>query len=187
MRISPSPEIHTPTEIASTATSAPPVLGERSLMLIAVVRIFVGLLWFQQLAWKMPPTFAGLHSYVVKEAQYTFIPGYAFILRNIFLAHFLVLGTFVWSAECLVGLLLLFGLFSRLGGLLATILALQLYAGLAYAPGEWYWTYGMLVLLGLTLIAVPSGRRLGVDQLLAPRLQQTARKSSLARITSWFV
>jgi hypothetical protein len=33
------------------------MLSERSLTLLALVRIFVGLLWFQQLAWKMPSTF----------------------------------------------------------------------------------------------------------------------------------
>ncbi|HEV2660374.1 MAG TPA: hypothetical protein VGU68_07205, partial [Ktedonobacteraceae bacterium] len=59
--------------------------------------------------------------------------------------------------------------------------------GLAYAPGEWYWTYGMLVLLALSLVAVPAGRRLGIDQLLAPRLQHAARASRLARLASWFV
>jgi thiosulfate dehydrogenase [quinone] large subunit len=175
------------TKVASVSTSAPLVLGERSLLLMALFRIFVGLLWFQQLAWKMPPTFAGLHGYVVKEAQYTFVPGYSFILNNVFLTHFILLGALVWSAECLVGLLLIFGLFSRLGGLLAMVLSLQLYVGLAYAPGEWYWTYGMLVLIGLALIAVPSGRRLGLDQLLAPRVQAAAHKSVLARFASWWV
>ena len=50
------------------------------------------------------------------------------------------------------------------------MLALQLYVGLSAAPGEWYWTYGMLVLLSLVLLAVPTGRRLGLDQWLSVRL-----------------
>lgn len=188
MQISSSPTRATK-EVEQVEVAAPAslVLGKRSLTLLAVVRIFVGLLWFQQLAWKMPPTFGGLHNYVVEEAQHTFIPGYSFILNNIFLPHFLLLGACVWTAELTAGLLLLFGLFSRFGGLLATILALQLYVGLAYAPGEWYWTYGMLVLLGLAFFAVPAGRRLGLDQLLAPRLYHAARNNRLARIASWFV
>ena len=49
----------------------PVILSERSLTLLALVRIFVGLLWFQQLAWKMPPTFGGLRRYVESEAQHT--------------------------------------------------------------------------------------------------------------------
>ncbi len=165
----------------------PVMLSERSLILLALVRIFVGLLWFQQLAWKMPPTFGGLRRYVESEAQHTFIPGYSAILTNVFLTHFSLLGALVWTAELLVGITLLFGLFTRFGAILALLLSVQLYVGLAYAPGEWYWTYGMLVLLALALLAVPAGRRLGLDQLLAPRLQQAARTSRLARLASWLV
>jgi thiosulfate dehydrogenase (quinone) large subunit len=174
-------------EAVAVSSPQPVALSERSLLLMAVVRIFVGLLWFQQLAWKMPPTFGGLRRYVESEAQHTFVPGYNAILTTVFLAHFSLLGAGVWTAELLVGTSLLFGLFTRFGALLALLLSVQLYVGLAFAPGEWYWTYGMLVLLALALVAVPAGRRLGMDQLLAPRLQQAARTSRLARLASWFV
>lgn len=163
------------------------IVGERSLILLALVRIFVGLLWFEQLAWKMPPTFGGLHGYVESEAQHTFVPGYSFILNNVFLAHFSLLGTGVWIAELLVGITLLFGLFARGGAALALLLSVQLYVGLAYAPGEWHWTYGMLVLTSLVLVAIPTGRRLGIDHLLAARLEHTARTSRLAQLASWLV
>jgi thiosulfate dehydrogenase [quinone] large subunit len=167
---------------------APPVsLSEGSLVVLAVVRLFVGLLWFQQLFWKLPPDFTGLHRYVVREGQYTFLPGYAYVIQHVFLPNFLLLGAFTWIAELLVALCLLFGVFSRFGALLSTLLALQLYVGLAYAPGEWYWTYGMLVLLGLAFSAVPAGRRLGADQWLAPLLERVAQTSRLARFLRWFV
>ncbi len=121
------------------------------------------------------------------EAQHTFLPGYSFILTHVGLAHFSLLGTGIWSAELLVGITLLFGLFTRFGAVLALLLSVQLYVGLAYAPGEWYWTYGMLVLLALALVAVPAGHRLGIDQLLAPRMQHAAKTSRLARFVSWLV
>lgn len=175
-----------PEEMPS-ATRSPVILSEPGLILLALVRIFVGLLWFQQLAWKMPPTFGGLRRYVESEAQHAFVPGYRFILTNVFLAHFSLLGAGVWIAELLVGITLLFGLFTRFGALLALLLSVQLYVGLAYAPGEWYWTYGMLVLLALALVAVPAGRRLGIDQLLASRVQHAAKTSRLARLVSWLV
>jgi thiosulfate dehydrogenase (quinone) large subunit len=168
-------------------TLAPVILGEKSLLILALVRIFVGSLWFQQLVWKMPPTFDGLHQYVVAEGQYTILPGYSFIIQHVFLPNFLLLGAVIWSAELLVALSLLFGLLTRFGALLSVLLAVQLYLGLAFAPGEWYWTYGMLVLLGIALAAVPAGRRLGVDQWLFPRLHLASNTYRLARLLSWFV
>jgi thiosulfate dehydrogenase [quinone] large subunit len=166
---------------------APVTLSEKSLLALALVRVFVGSLWFQQLAWKMPPTFDGLHPWVVKEGQYTIVPGYSFLIQHVFLPNFLLLGALTWSAELLVALCLLFGLLTRFGALLSVLLAAQLYLGLAFAPGEWYWTYGMLVLLGIALAAVPAGRRLGVDQWFSPRLHLASKTHRLARLLSWFV
>ncbi|GAC1407958.1 MAG: hypothetical protein NVSMB49_28100 [Ktedonobacteraceae bacterium] len=87
----------------------------------------------------------------------------------------------------LVAISLLFGVFSRLGALLALVLAVQLYVGLALAPGEWYWTYGMLILLAVVLIAIPAGRRLGIDQWLAPRLHATTSGNRFVRLLGWFL
>src|SRR5712692_6015401 len=181
------------------ATTTPITLSERSITGFALIRIFVGYLWFQQLFWKLPPIFAGLYGYIVRESQNTIIPGYGALLQHTFLAGcpsmstpggcalFVPLAACVWTAELLVSLSLMFGIFTRFGAILASILALQLYVGLAYIQGEWIWTYGMLVLLGLGLVAIPAGRRLGIDQWLYPRLRQAASRSRAARVLSWFV
>ena len=176
-----------PASEASGATPAPITLSERSSMVFALIRIFVGYLWFQQLSWKMPPSFKGLHPYLVKEGMYTILPGYSYIVQHIFLPNFILLAACVWTAELIVGLCLIFGIFTRFGALLSALLALQLYLGLAFAPGEWYWTYGMLVLLGLVIATVPAGRRLGIDQFIAPRLRAVASRNRLACFLSWFV
>jgi|SRR5579859_2429162 len=166
----------------SHALSAPVTLSERSLVALALVRLWFGFLWFQQLGWKMPPTFGGLHTDVEREVAHTILPGYSRLIQTVFLTHFSLLGNSIWAAELLVGLCLIFGVFTRLGALLALLLSLQLYVGIAYAPGEWYWAYGMLLMLSLCLIAVPAGRRLGFDQVLQPRLTQAARTNRLARL-----
>ena len=189
MNISPSKQGHkflrTTPDQELRIGEAPITLSEGSAFTIALVRIFVGYLWFQQLFWKLPPSFAGLHEYVVREAQSTFIPGYAFIIEHAFLPNFTLLGAGTWIAELLVALSLLFGIFSRFGGLLATVLALQLYVGLS--TSEWYWTYGMLVLLGVVFAALPAGRRLGFDQWLAPQIEAASLTSRVARLLQWFV
>ena len=181
----------------SGAATTPIILSERSITGLALIRIFVGYLWFQQLFWKMPPTFAGLYVYIVRESQHTIIPGYGSLLQHTFLAGctslstpagctaFVPLAAGVWAAELLVAISLMFGLFTRFGAILGTILSLQLYVGLAYTG--WIWIYGQMVLLALVLVAVPAGRRLGVDQWLAPRLQAAGQHHRIARIASWFV
>ncbi len=174
---------------------APVTLSERSITGLALLRILVGYLWFQQLFWKLPPTFAGLYTYVVRESQHTFIPGYGPVLQHTFLAGcpslsspagctlFVPLAAGVWTAEFVVSISLMLGLFSRFGAILSTILALQLYVGLSTT--DWYWTYGTIVLLGLFLTTVPAGRRLGIDQWLHPRLQAAAQRSRIARVLNW--
>jgi len=71
-----SPSAHKPKGAAATSVGegavAPPItLSERSSTGLALLRIFVGYLWFQQLFWKLPPIFAGLYGYVVRESQHT--------------------------------------------------------------------------------------------------------------------
>ena len=199
MSISSSANDHKSVELtrAKESNSIPITLSERSTTGLALIRIFVGYLWFQQLFWKMPPDFAGLYPYIIRESQHTIIPGYGYILQHTFLnsctslhtssgcAFFVPLAAGVWIAELIVAISLMFGIFTRFGAILGVILATQLYIGLAYAPGEWYWTYGMLVLLCLVLTAIP-GRRLGIDQWLAPRLQAAASDNRFARFVSWF-
>ena len=180
----------------SSKVSLPISLSERSITGFALIRIFVGYLWFQQLFWKMPPDFAGLYSYIIRESQHTIIPGYGYILQHTFLSGctslltatgctlYVPLAAGVWIAELFVAISLMFGLFTRFGAILGSVLAIQLYVGLAYT--EWLWTYGMLVLLCLAITAIPAGRRLGIDQWLAPRLQAAANHNRFARFVSWF-
>ena len=167
------------------ARSPAVTLSERSLISLALVRLFFGFLWFQQLGWKMPPDFAGLLPDVEREAHYTILPGYSSIIQHVFLTHFLLLGACVWTAELLVSLSLLFGFFTRLGALLALLLSVQLYVGIAYARGEWYWAYGMLLMLSLCFVVVPAGRRLGFDQALRPWLAARVQTHRLARLLVW--
>jgi hypothetical protein len=86
-----SSSAHKPQGAAATASQegavAPPItLSERSSTGLALLRVLVGYLWFQQLFWKLPPTFAGLYPYVVRESQHAILPGYGTLLQHTFLA-----------------------------------------------------------------------------------------------------
>lgn len=76
-----------------------------------------------------------------------------------------VTGYLIWGAEALIFVSLLLGLFTRLGGLVAIGISLQLFIGLANIPSpyEWEWGYGQMVLLSLLMFGLAPGRVFGVD------------------------
>lgn len=92
------------------------------------------------------------------------------------------LGWLLWLVEAAVAVSLILGLFSRLGAILALLDSAQLLVGLAgiQQPYEWEWTYNLMVLLSLLLIAYPAGRVLGLDALIRARL--AGARSGLARM-----
>jgi len=93
-------------------------------------------------------------------------------------------GTVVFLMEAWIFLSLFFGLFSRLGGLVALALSLQLWIGLAGIsnPAEWEWSYNFLPVLSLLMIAFAPGRYFGLDALIRPRLLKGGK---VARALVW--
>lgn len=81
-----------------------------------------------------------------------------------------VAGYGIWLAEVAIFVLLFLGLFSRLGGLIALGVSLQLMVGLANAPlpgsFEWEWGYNLMVVMSLLMIGLAPGRIFGLDGLI---------------------
>jgi thiosulfate dehydrogenase [quinone] large subunit len=159
-----------------------------------ISRVIYGYLWYTQLLWKLPPTFgcpsnfavtadihqrtSGLCDWVGIMTLYAKIPLQASLVKQFVVPNMAWFGWVVFLMEAFVAVSLIFGLFTRLGGLAALVQGLNLYFGVTAAPGEWYWTYGMLYTLGLIFLAVPSGRVLGLDAWLRPRLQAATDKGN---------
>lgn len=152
------------------------------------LRIIIGFLWFQQLLWKLPPTFgclpdrpAGLCDWIGREIAQPAIPPYADFLRAIVLPNLGVLGWLIWLTEAAIAASLLLGLLTRLGGTLGFLQGLNLLIGLAGVEHEWYWTYAMLALLNLLFALTAAGRWWGLDGYLLPRVRAaTARGDARA-------
>ena len=155
-----------------------------------VSRVTIGYLWYTQLLWKLPPAFGcppdfavttdiharttGLCDWVGVMTIYSKWPLQASLVKSLVVPNMAWLGWVIWLMEALVAVTLILGLFTRLGGLAALLQAVNLYIGVTAAPFEWYWTYGMLTVLGLVFLAFPAGRILGLDAWLRPRLQAGA-------------
>jgi hypothetical protein len=206
-------------------------------VLLVIVRLGLGYLFFSQLFWKLPPTFgcpsdfafttgdvdangrvqlnrtSGLCDWIGVEIVWSKQPRPFFVTNldnkgpaelslnlgwaaraNGYLLEHLVkpnirwFGWLIWGGETFIFLSLFFGLFSRLGGLVAIFISGQLALGLSGItnPYEWEWSYNQMVLLSLVMFAMAPGRVFGIDAWLRPRLLRAAERGRrLARVLSW--
>lgn len=183
--------------IAMMNTQSLDQLGRYGLVL---ARLIIGYLWYDQLDWKMPPTFAcppdfavstgpdartsGLCDWSGLVAVYSTVPAHAALFKNFINPNLSWIGWFVWILEALTAASLILGLLSRLGGFVGLVQAVNLYIGLAAAPFEWPWSYGQLVILQLIFFCIPPGRTLGIDAWLRSRFV-VGKDSRLSRILNW--
>jgi len=154
-----------------------------------LARLFVGGMWYEQMLWKMPPTFTdspdgsgGLRYWMGEMVQYAAFKPHATLVNDLMLPHFKVFAFQVWAGETFIAVSLMLGLFTRLGGLLGTLMAANLWLGLYNRPNEWPWTYFFLILLNGFFLFLRAGRALGIDALVAPK---TASEGIAKRVISW--
>jgi uncharacterized membrane protein YphA (DoxX/SURF4 family) len=136
---------------------------ERVLLTLAGVRVFMGVFWLVNLLWRLPTDFGdgghwGLRRILEQARDHGISPP----VRSL-VPHVTVVGWLVFAVELLTGLLLVFGLVTRLGAALGLLQAIVLTLFLGNAPGEWLYGYLMLVLLSALLLALPVSRRLSID------------------------
>lgn len=186
-----------------------PIKGERlSAVGLTIIRVFLGFLWFTNVLWKLPTDFGcgangftpgvgrdpsrlneltgltGLCDWMTREANNTNnFPGFGWfpgLVSNFIIPNF---GLFAWLTFFTEGFLavsLLLGLFTRLGGLVGMLWAVNLFAGLVGLPKEeWPWIYGQLILLNAVFLVIGSRWQYSVDGLLNSRYHQWAAKNGI--------
>ncbi len=128
----------------------------------------MGVMWLFALRWKLPPDFdpgsqRGLRDWMELEVDNAAFGVYGDILDSVVLPNFEVFAWLVFLAELAVGLSLLTGTWTRLGALLGLAMSVNLLVGLLDVPGEWPWSYAMMVLLHGTILVTAAGRVWGFD------------------------
>ncbi|MCL4862928.1 MAG: hypothetical protein KJZ93_26195 [Caldilineaceae bacterium] len=108
-------------------------------------------------------------------------------ITNVVMPNIRWFGYLIWLSEAWIFASLFFGLFSRLGALVAIGISAQLMIGLAgiTSPYEWEWSYHLMVVLSILMFAFAPGRIWGIDAWLRPRLQTAAARNRLARLLCW--
>lgn len=134
---------------------------------LTIIRVVLGVWWLSQFTWKPPPTFGcpneGFCLWVNKEIQYPLIPLYADFMRAVIKPNVYLFGWFTFFVETTLGLGYIFGIFTRLTGIVGTLWSLNLLIGLVAVPGETAWYYFATILLNLVYVALGSKDQLSVD------------------------
>ena len=167
--------------LASAATAAAAWRtnpAQRSLHHIGygLMRVIVGIMWWQQSLWKIPPHYDwGLIHWMDVMVEHASTQLQSQLVRDLVLPNIAVFGPLVYAIEVAIAVSLILGLLTRVGAALGALMAINLWLGLYNAPGEWPWTYMFLLVLQLIFVINPPGRSLGIDA-LAWRGETTARK-----------
>lgn len=155
---------------------------------LAILRIGYGILWLQQAMWKVPPDFGlahgdGLFYWTQEMVKYSFLAPHKLFVQMVVLPHFLLFAWVTLLTELFIGVSHVLGLFTRLGALAALAMSTNLLIGLARSPAEWPWSYIMLMGYALLFLTAHPGRVLGLDGVLARRLQPVGvAQRPLARV-----
>jgi uncharacterized membrane protein YphA (DoxX/SURF4 family) len=146
-------------------------LDERvSSVVIAGVRIVVGLLWLANMEWKRPPDFGlnlknGLYKYIDSAVRLPVFPPYSKFVENVVLPNYTFFGWMTLLMEATLCALLLLGLWTRLAALGGAVLSLTIaWSVLHYDKVyEWPWSYWLMIAIHLLLAAVHAGDHYGID------------------------
>jgi uncharacterized membrane protein YphA (DoxX/SURF4 family) len=159
-----------------------------------LLRLFIGGMWWQQTLWKLPPTYTdnpdgvsgGLHYWIGEMIQHAAFSSHSWLVQNLIQPNFYVFAPQVYMTEVIIAISLMLGLFTRVGGILGALMAINLWLGLYRANYEWPWAYFFLILLQITLAVYAAGRSLGLDAMLQ-RLTRPGfkSKSGVTRILRW--
>lgn len=138
-----------------------------SAILWTVIRLMVGVMWLYNVAWKVPPGFGGLKGYTGDAISHPVFAPYTWIVQHLVLPHFVPFAFGVVVFETLLAVALLSGSYIRLAALIGAAQSLAIGLSAAEAPGEWPWSYFLMVLVHLALLVGAPGRFLAFDAIRA--------------------
>lgn len=152
---------------------------------IAVVRVGVALMWVQNAGWKYPPDFGeknngALYRFTRFAIDHEVFPPWAWFVEHVVLPNYTFFGWATLLVEGSLGAFLLVGLLTRFWALVGIGQSLVITLSVLNAPHEWHWSYFLMLLAHLALLATAAGRAYGIDGLWRPAWQRS--RSPVARL-----
>lgn len=155
-------------------------------VVIAVTRVGLALLWIQNVGWKNPgdnfgkETGGGLYGFTNDGVTHPVFSPYASVLKHVVLPNFTFFGWMTLLVESSLATFLLVGLATRLFALVGVLQSTAIMLSVLNTPGEWHWSYYLMIIGHLFLFATAAGRFGGVDGVLRP--QWSASRTRLSRL-----
>ncbi|MEE9242573.1 MAG: hypothetical protein V3U55_00730 [Mycobacterium sp.] len=154
------------------STFLTPVSPQAKSGLIALtgLRLLVGLLWLENVVWKVPPDFGeqtgrGLFFWTRLAVDYPVFMPFSSAVEHIVLPNFTLFGWGVLVAESALAIMLLTGTAVRLAALLGIAQSIAIGLSVAEAPHEWPWAYAMMIGIHAVLLFAPAAQYAAVDAL----------------------
>jgi thiosulfate dehydrogenase [quinone] large subunit len=149
------------------------------------LRVTLGLLWLVNCGWKTPPDFGqsrgrGLYAFTKDAVEHEVFAPFAWVVREVVLPNFRLFGWAVLLTEAALGAFLLLGLATRFWAVAGFAQALTITLSVLNTPGEWEWSYYLMMAGHLGVFALAAGRTGGLDGLLRPHWARSG--SRLSRI-----
>ena len=132
-------------------------------------RTTIGLLWLVSLRWKLPPAFSApegqrsLLDWLQLEVAHPTVGLYATFVAEVVIPNFIFFAWLTFLIELVIGLSLLLGLFTWAGSILGLCWSLNLAVGLLEVPGEWPWSYLMLIMWHALFLVSIKQQAFGLD------------------------
>lgn len=162
--------------------------------ILAVVRVAAAALWIGNLGWKVPPHFGqgaspdapkDLYQWTSYAVEEPVLGPYAWLVEHLVLPNFAVFAWGTLLVEAGLGAFLLIGLATRFWAVVGVGQTMAILLSVANAPGEWIWSYLLMILVHAVLFATAAGRYAGLDGVLRPHWQASrSRASRLLEVVS---
>jgi thiosulfate dehydrogenase [quinone] large subunit len=154
-----------------------------------IVRIVVGLLWIENLSWKVPPDFgaedrSGLYYFTSLAVEHPLVPAYSALVEDVILPNFAVFAWGVYIAEICLGVFLIVGLATRFWAVVGIAQTVAIFLSVGAAPNEWKWSYFLMATAHLAVLGFAAGRVLGLDARLRRRVTGSSLPARLYRLAS---
>jgi len=157
---SPSPVAERVPALASSVDRAAAAAGP------TVLRLVAALLWLSNVSWKVPPGFGrsgdscrGLCGFLNAGADSGVLPGSAWVFRELVVPNLSAVGWLTLFVEASLAAALLAGRFVRTAAVVGMVQSAGVGLAVANADGEWYWSYALMVVLHLAILATARSAR----------------------------